>query len=100
MPGNVSRSWEIIGYDSANEIFRTLIPVGQITITQLRALLRALAAKYGLADNEIVECFLKRNTKAYRRQLEVTSENFDAERSTNYYCGPNPHFVARLRIDP
>src|SRR5258708_33711903 len=93
---NMSRSWEIIGYDSSREIFRVCIPVGQITVPQLQALLQTLTAKHGLVPREIVDCFLKRNTKAYRADLRVTSENFDAKRTTNYYCGDNPHLVARF----
>ena len=99
MLGQVSRSWEVIGYESASEIFQALIPVGCITIRQLHVLLQVLVAKHGLTDDEIVGCFLKRNTKGYQHHLEITSENIDAERRTNYYCGSNPHFVARLRVD-
>lgn len=91
------RSWEVVGYDGMNEIFRRSIPVNLITVKKLRALLQTLAAKRGhLDDDDVVACFLTRGSSAHRDFLEVTSENVDAERRTNYYCGGSVHFAARL----
>lgn len=87
--------WEIYGLDGARECFRAVIPSGQITRLQLHALLRTLAAKHGLTDEEIVDCHLKRNVCGYRAHLEVASHNDDATRTTSYSCGDDPHFHAR-----
>jgi hypothetical protein len=101
-PGNAppaSRNvWEIIGYDSTTEIFRTEVPVGLITPDKLNELLRILAAKYGnLTDEELVGSLRKRGTRRYRAHLVVHRSNDDARRRITYMCGENPHFVARLR---
>jgi len=97
MPKPPTRVWEITGWDSTKQIFTTTVPCGQITEVQLQALLRVLAAKFGLTPNEIVGCHLKRRTKGYRGHLEISRENSDERRSTDFSCGDNPYFIARIR---
>jgi hypothetical protein len=89
--------WEIIGCDSTTEFFRRQVPVGLITPDKLNELLRILAAKYGnLNDDEIIGSLLKRGTRGHRGHLDVHRENDDVTRRTNYTCGDDPHFIARL----
>jgi hypothetical protein len=44
----------IEGYDSQSQIYECKIPVGCITEKQVRQLLKTLAAKAGLENDEIV----------------------------------------------
>lgn len=97
MPKPSTRVWEITGWDSTQQIFTTTVPCGQITEIQLQALLRALVAKFGLAPDEIVGCYLKRGTKGYRAHLEISRKNSDERRSTDHSCGDNPYFIAHIR---
>jgi hypothetical protein len=87
--------WCIDGYDGAKKIFDQRIPRTHITVAELEALLRALAAKYGqLTDEELVANFLRRNIKGYRPDLEVRRP---ASRPPTIMCGDNPHFIATAR---
>jgi hypothetical protein len=88
-----SISWQIRGYDSSTKIFDELIPVGQITLSNLEELLRSLAAR-ALSDREIVGAYSRQNTKKSNGFLRVRKENDALRRRTNYYCGHNPHYVA------
>lgn len=97
MAKSSTRVWEITGWDSTQQIFTTTVPCGQITEVQLQALLRVLAAKFGLTPGEIVGCHLKRGTKGYRAHLELSRENSDERRSSFYSCGDNPYVMARIR---
>jgi len=94
-------AWEVVGYDSATEIFRTEVPTGLITLKRLNELLRILAAKHGcLNDEEIVDSLVRRGTRRHRGLLEVRRCKDDERRTTTYTCGENPHFVAALRELP
>ena len=101
LPAASRNMWEIIGYDSLNQIFHTEIPVGLITTEKLHELLRILTAKHGdLTDEEVLGSLLKRGTRRHRDHLDVRQSNDDVRRATMYMCGENPHFVARLRKAP
>jgi len=91
--------WHICGYDSSTKIFDEVIPVGQITLSSLEELLRALAAR-GLSDGEIIGGYAKQNTCHSNEFLRVRKETDHLRRRTNYYCGHNPHYAAtRMGID-
>jgi len=67
--------WVIERYDGLRVIAQHTIPSGQITEDNLKHLLRALAAKYELNDDEIIPCFLKKNTRKYWDYLEVQHDS-------------------------
>jgi len=67
--------WVIERYDRLKVIAQYTIPSGQITEENLKHLLRTLAAKHELDDEEIIPCFLKRNTKKYWDYLEVKHDS-------------------------
>ena len=81
----------IEGYESQTQIYRRKIPIGSFTERQLEALLKALAAKAGLENDEIVGAYAKRRTKIANDLLEVTKETS----TFMYSCGLNPYFTAR-----
>lgn len=87
--------WRIRGYDSSTEIFDELIPVGQITQSNLEELLRSLAGR-NLSERQLVSAYAKPNTKRFNRFLQIRKENDSVHRRTNYYCGHNPHYAAIL----
>lgn len=55
--------WVIERYDGTKLIAQYTIPHGEITEENINNLLRTLAAKHELTDEEIIPCFLKRNAK-------------------------------------
>jgi hypothetical protein len=86
------RYWRICGYDSSKEIFRMKVGIGQFTEDQIQHLLRALAAKAGLTDAEIVGAYAKRKTKIANDLLSVQRDfNYPT-----YLCGDNPSFTASV----
>ena len=87
--------WQIRGYDSTNKIFDELIPAGQITLSNIEELLRSLAGR-GLSSRELVSAYAKRNTTRFHDFLQISKENDNLRRRTNYYCGDNPHYSAIL----
>jgi hypothetical protein len=84
--------WRICGYDGSKEIFDMNVGHGQFTEDQIKHLLRALAAKAGLTDAEIVGAYAKRKTKIANDLLSV-QKDFD---HPTYACGDNPSFVASV----
>lgn len=87
------RCWRICGYDSTKEIFDQIVPIGQITESNVKEILRALAAK-DLSAREVIGAYAKRGTQLFNGLLDIRQENDDVKRRTNYYCGDNPHFIA------
>lgn len=63
--------WVVEKYDGLKIVAQYTIPSGQITEENLKHLMRTLAAKHELTDEEIIPCFLKKNTKKYWDYLEV-----------------------------
>ena len=55
--------WEITGWDSTTMIFDTKVTFGCFSENQMKDLLRALTAKHGLTDSEIVSSYARSNTK-------------------------------------
>jgi hypothetical protein len=88
-----AKFWRIVGYDSTTEIFEKLVPVGRLSQNQMKDALRVLAAKGGLTYDEIVDCHVKKNSKAYRTLLEV---QVDAGPKFSMSCGSNPYFIASV----
>lgn len=96
MPRRAGNVWEITGWDSFEQIFQTTVSCAKITEVQLHALLRALAAKFGLTPREIVGSYLKRRAKGYMPHLEISKSNSTERRTTDHSCGDNPYFIARV----
>lgn len=95
MPRRAGNVWERTGWDSSKQIFQTTVPCATINEVQLHALLRALAAKFGLTPREIVGSYLKRRAKGYTH-LEISKSNSNERRTTDHNCGDNPYFIARI----
>jgi hypothetical protein len=89
------RYWRIQGRSSLRLIFEETIPVGCVTIGQLKELLKCLAAKDGLTHEEIVGSYVKKKTKKSNSLLEVTKESGGIPA---YYCGETYH-VAAVVVD-
>src|SRR6266705_6497423 len=96
MPRRAGNVWEITGWDSSKQIFQTTVPCATINEVQLHALLRALAAKFGLTPREIVGSYLKRRARGYMAHLEISKSNSNESRTTDHSCGDNPYFIARV----
>ena len=88
----MTKVWHIEGYDSTTKIFKTDVGCNLITDSKLKELLRCLAAKHGLTDQEIVDSYRKKKTRLRLSHLEVTS---DVDGSL--MCGCNPYFIASVR---
>ncbi len=73
-------------------IFEETVKLGQYSEQQIVQLLKALVAKAGLTNSEIVGAYATRKTKIANTLLDVRK---DAAQST-YTCGSNPHFVAEV----
>ena len=76
--------WIIERYKGLNVIAQYTIPSGQITEEKLKYLLKTLAAKHELTDEEIIPCFLKKNTKKYWDYLEVKHD--PKAKYYTFYC--------------
>lgn len=68
--------WRIQGFDSTTKIFEIEVSLGQFSDDGIKSLLKALAAKHGLKDTEIIGAYAKGGTKIS--------------------CGHNPHFIASV----
>jgi hypothetical protein len=84
------RFWRIRGYKKFDEILDVTIPIGRLTTGRLQELLKALAAKEGLAYPEIVGAYVKHNSRTANDLLRVQKPGPGPE----YMCGEDPHFVA------
>ena len=91
------RCWRIRGYDSLTPIFDQSVPVGQLTESNMKELLRALVAK-DLLPHELIGAYAKRGTKIHNRCLEIQKENQPEKRRTIYTCGDNPYYTADVEI--
>lgn len=91
MKGN-DKVWIIRGWDSTKQIFETTVKFGYFSENQMKCLLKALTAKYGLTDREIVESYARKNTK-------IASSHLDIQVFVKPYClscGDNPYFTAQI----
>jgi hypothetical protein len=84
--------WLIRGFDSTTMTYERRVPASQITQDQMKALLRALAAKAGLTCDEIVGAYATRRTKIANDLLQVHKDGPHAK----FSCGSNPFFVAEI----
>lgn len=84
--------WVIEQHDGLRVIAQHTIPSGQITEGNLRHLLKTLAAKHELNDDEIVRCFLKRNTAKHWDYLEVQQDT--KAKYYTLYCQGKWQFIA------
>ena len=85
---------EIKVYDSTELLFECRLPAGKIGPRQLEGLVRALAAKNGLSDDEIVAAHLIRNDPGYAPFLEVRQDR--GVRRFQLICGEGVHAVVRI----
>ena len=91
------RCWRIRGYDSTTEIFDQSVPIGQMTESSMKELLRALVAR-DLSPREVIGAYAKRGTRISNGLLGIRKENQPEKRRTNYTCGQNTHYVATTKI--
>jgi hypothetical protein len=82
--------WRIRGFESLTLTFEEKLALGQISEKQMKQILRALTAKAGLTDSEIVGAYATRKTKIANTLLDIHKDLGQA----TYRCGSNPHFVA------
>lgn len=92
----VKRGFRIRLYKSTALLYEVVVPCDMLPGRRLGELMKVLVAKHGLSDDEIVNCFVTRNSKRHMEHLELTKENNKNRRETFYYCycGSNPHAVA------
>ena len=62
--------WKIVGRDGFGTLFEHEIYVDQITENQLRSLLQVLFAKLALTEEEIINSYAKKGTKAHSSHIE------------------------------
>jgi hypothetical protein len=86
------RYWRIVGYDSTQRIFKTRVELGQFTDSQIKEVLRALVAKAGLTNEEMVGAYARRGTKIANSLLSV---RYDFWHRT-YECGDTVNFAASV----
>src|SRR5271157_3873577 len=84
------RFWRIRGDRGCETIFDQTLPLGSITDDQLKALLRCLAAKANLTNEEIVDAYVKRKTKRAQEFMPVQPNG----PAPGYYCGFDTVFTA------
>lgn len=84
--------WLIQGYDGTTKIYERRIESGQMTVSQVKDLLKALVAKAGLTFDEIVGAYAKRGTKIANDHLLVQKDG----PYPTFHCGSNPHFVIAI----
>jgi hypothetical protein len=87
------KHWRVVGYDSTTQIFEKVVPLGSLSQKQMAGVLRVLAARAGLTFEEILDCHVKKNAKAYRALLEV---QVAARPKFSMSCGENPYFIATV----
>lgn len=86
------RYWRIRGYDSLETIFEKTVELGHFTENQMKQLLRALTARAGLNESEMIGAFAKRKTEIANDLLLVQADPL----YPTYSCGVNPHFDASV----
>ena len=84
------RFWRIRGERGFETIFDQTLPLVSITDNQLKALLRCLAAKANLTNEEIVGAYVKCKTKPAHELMAVQSNG----PTPGYYCGFDTFFIA------
>jgi len=87
-----NKVWVIRGWDSTKQIFETTVNYGYFSENQMKCLLKALTAKHGLTDSEIVESYARKNAK-------IASPHLDIQVFGKPYClgcGDNPYFTAQV----
>ena len=85
--------WRIRGYDSTVEVFDESVPIGQITKSSIKELLRTLVAR-NLSPREVIGAYAKRSTRISNHFLDIQITNEPEKRRTVYTCGENPHYIA------
>jgi hypothetical protein len=87
--------WRICGHDGEHATFEKTVEFGQFTAGQMKQLLRALTAKAGLTNEEIVGAFAKRKSKIANDLLPVRRDlNYPT-----YSCGHGPCYTASVVDD-
>ena len=84
--------WLIQGYDGFTKIYEKQVDGGQLTESQVIALLKTLVAKAGLNFDQIVGAYAKSRTRVANDLLFVRRSGPDLK----FSCGENPYFVATL----
>ena len=84
------RFWRIRGERGFETVFDQTLPLGSITDGQLKALLRCLAAKANLTNEEIVCAYVKPKPKQAHEFMPVQPVG----PTPGYYCGFDTVFTA------
>lgn len=86
--------WIIKGYKSTKTIFEFKTPKESLSEPQMRATLRALAAKATCEYDEIVRSYINEDSKIHIDHLEVRASNKPPPICLE--CGVGPHFAAHI----
>ena len=84
------RFWRIRGHRGTDTFFDDTVPIGSLMDSQVKELIKCLAAKEGLTLGEIMGAYVKRNTKRANDLLHIEKKGPYPE----YSCGNNPFFTA------
>lgn len=85
----MAKYWKIEVRDGFELLYERIVLRGQMSDSKVEDLLKALVCKYGLEDDEIVNCYAKKRTKIKENKLNINRS--DAKIIT---CGTNPYAVA------
>jgi hypothetical protein len=91
--------WAIEGYDSTKKIFSTKFRTTLMSDRQIEPLLKALTARARLTLEEIIGCYIMKNTKLYGRHLKV-HRDLDIERRRTNLLSPASLKSDFLATDP
>jgi hypothetical protein len=86
--------WRIEGFNGVKRFYDRDVPVNHITVVALEGLLRALVAKHGLGNDEVLDCFLSASCMGHKDHLRICRENRAG--TTVRTCGADPYFLATL----
>lgn len=87
-----NKYWIVEHYDSTELVSEYKINYGCMTEKQMENLLKTFVVKYSMNDEETINSFVKKNTKAYTGFLEISKSSPPFSIS----CGDNPYFIARV----
>ena len=84
--------WLIQGFNGTTPLYQREVDASQITQDQMKNLLKALVAKAGLTDDEIVGAYARPRTKIANDLLRIEKDGPHPK----FSCGSNPFFVASI----
>ena len=91
----MSRIWKITGYDGAQTVWQGEVPFGTMSESEMKALLKRLAAKH-LDQDEIVASSLRKNAKGRMNHLEVCRD-IKSKKPLLMTMGTGYHYTATIQ---